>query len=238
MRGLPVLAAAAVAIHCSAASPEGRWSGTVHIPGRDIALVVDLGKDASGQWIGSLIVTGFDVKGAPLGHIRVAGDELSFDAGEALGVAPNNATFDARLDGSAAMKGEFHQAGNSATFELARTGAAQVEAARRSTAVSRETEGRWVGEYQMNGYPRHVTLDLANRAGASAEVSFVVVGKATTQVPIDFVAEEEGVLRIESSAYRMTFEGRVRASEGRIVGTFESGPFELPLTLQRERRAS
>ncbi|HTS85998.1 MAG TPA: hypothetical protein VMG61_12895 [Usitatibacter sp.] len=229
--------AAAATLPSAAADPTGRWSGAAQVPGREVRLVVDLARDGEGAWTGSLIIPGFDVKGAPLGNIRVEGDKLSFDAGDALGAAPDNATFTATIDGPS-MRGELRQAGNAAPFALTRTGAAQVDPARRSTAVARETEGRWIGEYEMNGYPRHVTVDIANHAGAPASVDFVVVGKATTKVPVDFVSEAEGMLRLESSAYRITFEGRVDPAQGRIVGTFENGPFELPLTLRREGKAS
>jgi hypothetical protein len=232
------LAASMAILSAAAGGPEGRWTGTVHIPGRELALVIDLGKDSSGAWTGSMIIPGFDVKGAPLGNVKVAGNDLSFDAGETLGVAPNNAAFTARVDESAGMTGQFRQGGNTAPFALKRTGAAQVDVARRSTAVARETEGHWIGEYEMNGYPRHVTVDVANHAGAPASVEFVVVGKMTTKVPVDFVAEDDGMLRIESSAYRMTFEGRVQGSGGRIVGTLENGVAEVPLTLRREGKTS
>jgi hypothetical protein len=180
-----------------------------------------------------MIIPGLDVKGAPLGNIKVTEGEIAFDAGDALGTEANTATFKARIDGGGAMAGEMRQAGNAAPFVLKRNGPAQVELARRSTRVARETEGRWIGEYETGGYARHVTVDIANRDTPPAAVDFVVVGKATTKVPIDFVAEEEGLLRLESSAYRMTFEGR-RKDDGRIVGTFDTGQAEVPLVLRRE----
>jgi hypothetical protein len=239
MRRIIVLLLASTATLSSvAADPAGRWTGTAQVPGRDIPLVVDLAKDDSGAWIGSLVVPGFYVKGAPLGNLKVAGDDLTFDAGDALGAAPNNATFTAHLGANGLMTGEFRQAGNVATLALKRAGAAQVDVAKRSTAVSHDAEGRWVGEYEMAGYPRHVTVDIANRAGSPANVDFVVVGKATTKLPIDYVGEQEGMLRIESRAYGFTFEGRVHGADGRIVGTLEVGPFELPFTLRREGKTS
>jgi hypothetical protein len=57
------------------------------------------------------------------------------------------------------------------------------------------------------------------------------VGKLTTKLPIDFVTEEEGVLRIESHPYGITLEGRV--AKDRIEGTLEQGPVEVPITLRR-----
>ena len=228
-----VLATIAALPSHAASDVEGRWSGRAQVPGSDLPLVIDLAKDAAGAWIGSMIIPGLDVKGAPLGHIRVTAERIEFDAGDALGAEANMATFKARIDNAGAMSGEMRQAGNVAPFALKRIGSAQVELARHSTRVARETEGRWVGEYEMGGYPRHVTVDIANRDTPPAAVDFVVVGKATTKVPIDFVAEEEGLLRLESSVYRMTFEGR-RNADGRIVGTFDTGQAEVPLILRRE----
>jgi hypothetical protein len=132
------------------------------------------------------------------------------------------------------MAGEMKQGGNVAPFTLKRVGQAQVELAPKSTAVARETEGRWIGEYVFAGYPRHVTVDIANHGASAATVEFVVVGRATTKLPIDFVAEEDGLLRIESRAYRITYEGRVLKDERRIDGTFMQGSIEIPLILRRE----
>lgn len=195
-------------------------------------MVVDLARDASGAWTGSLTLPGLNVKGAPLTNIETKVDEVRFDSPEALaGRPPEPARFTARTDGSGVLVGELRQAGNVAPFVLRRAGPAQVEGAKRSTAVPRGVEGRWVGRYELGGYPRSVTVDIANDGGAMPNVDFVIVGKATTKLPIDFVAEREGTLRIESAPYGITFEGRIR--DGRIDGTFEQGPFELPLTLRR-----
>ena len=238
MRRIIICLASVTALACGAAQDfTGRWAGRAQVPGRDVRLVVDLARDSSGAWTGSLIIPGFDVKGAPLRNLEVKGDSLAFDIGDALGPAPfGPATFKARLGAQGAMAGEMKQAGNSAPFTLKRVGEAQVEAGVRSTAVSRGTEGRWVGEFVLSGYPRKVTFDIANHPGAPASVDFVVIGKATTQIPVDFVSEEEGLLRVVSNAYRVTFEGRT--GEGTIVGTVEIGPLEFQLTLRREEKAS
>lgn len=215
-----------------AAPPEGRWTGHAQLPGRGLPLVVDLARDSSGAWSGSLTVPGLDIKGAGLAHIAVDGNEVAFDAGNAIGLASaGGATFKARIDG-ATMSGEMRQAGNAASFTLKRTGDAQVDAAARSTPVAASTQGRWVGQYEMAGYPRHVTIDIANDGAGMPKVDFVVVGKLTTKLPIDLVAEEEGILRIESHPYGITLEARV--AKDRIEGTLEQGPVEVPILLRRQ----
>jgi hypothetical protein len=235
MQRILIVLVASLALGSHAAGEiAGRWTGHVQIPARVMPLVVDLAKDASGAWTGSVTIPGFHVKGAPLGNIQVEGPGVAFDAVNALGAPPDGtATFDARLDASGAMAGEMRQGGNAAPFSLQRTGEAQVELPPRSTAVARALEGRWTGEYEMGGYPRRVTVDFTNHAGSAATADLVIVGKATTKVPIDFVSEEEGRLRLESHAYRITYEGRIHQAEARIAGTIALGPLEVPLVLRR-----
>jgi len=220
------------ALQAAAAPPEGRWTGHARLPDRSLPVVVDLERDKAGAWIGSLTVPGLDVKGAQLDHIVVAGNEVSFASGNALGLASAGAgaTFKASLDGTT-LAGEMRQGGNAAPFTLKRTGEAQVDPASRSTPVANSTQGRWVGDYEMAGYPRNVTLDIANDGANMPKVDFVVVGKLTTKLPIDFVAEEEGMLRIESRPYGITLEARVTGD--RIEGTLEQGPMEAPISLRR-----
>ena len=116
---------------------------------------------------------------------------------------------------------------------LQKTGPPQVELPRKSTAISKDLEGEWKGDYEMNGYPRHVTLKLANHEAGGATAQLVVVGKRTTNAPIDLIMEEGNFLTIESHEIGITYEGRFRKEAGEIKGTFTLGPFELPLVLRR-----
>ena len=232
MKTVAICCVALVSLTAGAEILDGRWTGAADVPGRPIPLVIDLARDPGGAWTGSLTVPGLDVKGAALANIAVQGDEMRFDAGDALGAAPfGPATFVLRVAAGGRMRGELTQAGNVAPIALARTGDAQVEPPRRSTRVAATTEGRWVGDFELGGFPRHVTLDIANAASGAAQVDFVVVGKATTKLPVDYVAEEDGVLRIESRPYRVAVEGRVAA--GRIDAIVEVGPQEIPMRLRR-----
>src|SRR5690349_6011688 len=171
MRRIALLGMAFAACAAGAAGPEGRWTGTAAVPDRALPLVIDIARESSGAWTGSIILPGLDVKGAPLQNIAVQGDEVRFDVGDALGAAPfGPATFVARVGADGRIRGEMKQAGNVAPIALARTGEAQVERAPRSGPVAATTEGRWVGEFELGGYPRKVTIDIANRGGAPAEV--------------------------------------------------------------------
>jgi len=223
------------AFACGAApTPEGRWEGSVLIPDKELHLVVDLARDGTGAWTGSIIIPGLGIKGAPLSKIVVTGADLSFDTGKALESPPYGpAAFDAHLASADAMAGEMRQGGNSAKFSLARVAPAQVESRARSTPVGRDLEGPWTGEFELGGYPRHVTITFENHADAAATAKFVIVGKQTTDVPVDLVIEEGSLLRIESQANGVAFEGRFARESGQIKGIVELGPLELPLVLRR-----
>ena len=85
----------------------------------------------------------------------------------------------------------------------------------------------------MSGYPRHVTLTLAEEGAAPASAQLVVVGRRMTNAPVDLVAEEENLLTVESHEIGIRFEGRLRKEGNEINGSWTLGSFELPLVLKR-----
>ena len=222
---------AATASH-AAGEIAGRWSGRVQIPGRELPVVVDLAKDPSGAWIGSVTLPGFNVKGAPLGNIKVDEPGVAFDAGDALGAAPDGpAAFSARLDGRGMMSGEMRQGGNAAPFALKRVGEAQVELPPRSTAVARALEGRWTGEYEMGGYPRHVTVDFANHAGPRPRsISSSWERRRPSCRSISCRRRRDSCA---SNATPIASTSKGASTRDRIAGTFTQGSMEVPLVLRR-----
>jgi hypothetical protein len=217
----------------------GRWEGVIRIPARDRPVIVDLAPDATGGWTGSLIMPGLGLKGAPLANIIIGATDVAFDLGGALHSPDYGpATFSARVTGGDRLTGEFHQAGNAAPFTLTKVGRAQVEAPVRSTAVRQDLEAAWTGRFMLGDYPRDVTITVDNHAGAAATATFVVVGRQTTNLPVELVVEEGDFLRIESPANRVTFEGRFAKDRDEIVGSIDLGSFELPVVLHRKPRSA
>jgi hypothetical protein len=213
---------------------DGRWEGVVRVPERPLRLIVDLAQDGAGAWSGSIVVPGLGIKGAPLSNIAVNGDGIRFDSAQALSEPTYGATaFTARLAADGTLAGEMRQAGNRAAFTLRRTGNAQVEAPVRSTAVASTIEDEWRGEFELGGYTRHVTLAFTNRADGGATARFVIVGKQKNDLPVDLVVQDGDIIRVESAATRIAFEGRLAAHGGEIAGALELGPLELPLVLHR-----
>lgn len=223
------------ALACEGAEKAtGRWEGSVQIPGRAYDLIVDLDQSNGKDWTGSIIIPGLGIKGAPLSDIVCDGSTVSFAVKGALASErTGNTTLKARLTNAGEMTGEFLQAGNSAPFVLRKTGPPEVELPRRSTALSNELAGQWNGDYATEGYTRHVTLTMTNHAAGAATAQLVVIGKRTTNAPVDLIAEDAGFLTIESHQFGIIYEGRFNREAGEIKGTWTLGPFELPLTLRR-----
>ena len=208
-------------------APAGRWEGDIRLPGRTIRVVIDLAEDSAGKWIGSAILPGVEIKGAPLSDISVSGDAVSF----ALKGAFGDPTFQAHL-ASGTLSGDFKQAGNTAPFQLHSAGAAQVEPIPVSTAVRKDLEGDWHGTMSYAGNPIKIQIQLSNQPGGKATGQFTIIGKRETKLPIDLITQEGDMLTVEVRERGITYEGRFRKDQNQIDGAFMQGGLELPLKLQ------
>jgi hypothetical protein len=225
---------ASAALSHAAENADGRWEGSAQIPGLDLRLIVDLSEDAGKGWIGSIIVPGFGVKGAQLVDLHVRSSDLAFAIKGALGnERAGKAELKAHLTADGHLAGDFTQGGNSAPFVLEKTGPAQVELPARNTAVSKELEGEWKGDYEMMGYARHATMKFANRGADGAAVEFVVVGKKVNNVPVSLVTQDGDFVTVKSDDFGIAFEGRFVKEAGEIKGTLSQGAMEAPLLLRR-----
>jgi hypothetical protein len=214
---------------------RGRWEGSIQIPGREFNLIVDLDRAAGGEsWIGSIIIPGLGVKGSQLSDLVVKGSDVSFAIKGALASERVGQTkLKAQLNGAGELTGDFLQAGNSAPFTLRKTGPPQVELPRKSTGLGKDFAGEWKGDFELNGYPRHVTLTLVEHGPNPATAQMVIVGKRTTNAPIDLVIQENNFLTVQSQEIGITYEGRLRKETGEIAGSVMLGSLELPLVVKR-----
>lgn len=234
MRLLAAIFFASAALTQAADSAAGRWEGVAQVPGQELRLIVDLSDDGGKGWTGSIIIPGFGVKGAQLVDLHVRGGDLDFAIKGALGnERAGKAELRAHLTSDGHLAGNFNQGGHSAPFVLEKTGPAQVELPPRNTAVAKELEGEWKGDYEMMGYARHATMKFSNRGAEGAALEFIVVGKKVNNVPISLVAQDEDFLTIKSEEFGITFEGRFNKGASELKGTLSQGPMEAPLILRR-----
>jgi hypothetical protein len=83
------------------------------------------------------------------------------------------------------------------------------------------------------GYARHVTLKLSNSQPDKATAELIIIGKKTTNLPIDLVRQEGDLVTIDSHTMSISYEGRL--TKGEISGTLNQGGLELPLVMRRAR---
>jgi hypothetical protein len=234
LRLIALILLASAALCQAAPSATGRWEGAAQIPGHELKLIVDLSDEGGKGWVGSIIVPGFGIKGAPLVDLHVRGGDLAFAIKGALGnERAGRAELKAHLTADGKLAGDFSQGGNRAPFVLEKSGPPQVDLPPRTTAVSKEVEGEWKGDYEMMGYTRHATMKFANRREEGAAVEFVIVGKKVNNVPVSLVMQEDDFLTIKSDEFGITFEGRFVKEAGEIRGAISQGPMESPLLLRR-----
>ena len=234
MRLFATILFASVALCQAADKATGRWEGVAQIPGHELKLVVDLSDEDGKGWVGSIIVPGFGVKGAPLVDLHVRGGDLAFAIKGALGnPRAGRAELKAHLTPDGHLAGDFTQGGNRAPFVLEKTGPPQVDLPPRNTAVSKELEGEWKGDYEMMGYTRHATMKFSNRGAEGAALDFVIVGKKVNNVPVTLITQDDDFLTVKSDEFGITFEGRFNKETGEIKGTLSQGPLEAPLLLRR-----
>lgn len=203
---------------------SGRWEGTARIPDSELNVIVDLAHE-NGAWIGSMIIPGLGVKGVPLTDITVKPPDVSFAVKGTLGIR-----LKLRLDANSNMIGTFDQAGNHAPAALKKTGPPQVELPLRNTAVAKELEGEWKGDYEMLGYTRHVSMKFTNRGPGGAAAEFVIVGRKNNNLPVDLVMQEGDLVTVDSHEIGISFEGRLR--NGKLTGAIRQGAIETPLVLE------
>jgi hypothetical protein len=216
-----------------AAGTEGRWEGVVRIPGAPMPIVIDVEAGA-----GSVTLPGRGVSGAPLRELAAGASGLVANLSAAIpafgGSAPPP-SIELTLQPDGRLAGTLRQGGHAAPVALLRSGEAQVTKPPASTPIGAALAGVWKGRYELFGYPREVTLTLKDGPPAPGNAALVIVGRRTSNVPIDRVIQGPSLITFESDEYGMTIEGRVGADA--IDATLQQGPFEVPLVLRREGAA-
>lgn len=115
MRALAALLLTAWAVAAPAQDPlVGTWEGAIHVPGGDLAILVEIATDATGPKA-KIDIPLQSAHGIALSNVRLEGSRIHFE----LSAGPGLAVFDGeRQEGS--MAGSFRQAAVEGTFELKR----------------------------------------------------------------------------------------------------------------------
>ena len=206
------------------ATLSGHWEGSIRLPALELPLVLDLASDSAGRWTGSVTFPGLNVKGAQLLQLEVHDSTATFVLKGVLG----DPKFETRLNADGSLSGQFLEGGNKAPLTLRRTGEPQVDLPPAPAPVRKELEGAWTGEFPFND--RKIRADLT-LSGITAKLK--LTGRREFDIPVSLVADEEGLITIDSAETRMGLELRFNPPTSELRGTFHQGSIESPITLRR-----
>jgi hypothetical protein len=196
---------------------SGRWEGSVHIPDWELTLVVDLAQGDNGAWTGSVILPGFNVKGMAVNDLVVKGSDVSFAFTTGRGL---HATLKGNVGSDGTLAGDFSEEGNTARSVLTKIRPAQVEQLLRNTAITKELEGEWKGQFEFYGMPIKVSIKLSNHGNDPGAAEFIVIRRKTKTLPVSVVSQQGNFVMVESQETGISYEGRFNSGSGEIKGTY------------------
>jgi len=211
-------------------SPDlsGHWQGALQTPSLQVPFDLDLAKDGSGRLVGTLSVPGQKIRGLPLTKVEVEGTAVNFQA-------RSDQTFSGALsDDRQSMTGEFLISGNSLPFTLTRTGAAQIEAPRKSATLSKQLEGTWTATLIVEGMPHQLVMTLVNHPDGFASGRIVNEGEGWIELPIAIVQQGSAVT-IETLPVASTVTATLNESGTELDGTIAQGSATAHVTFRRAK---
>jgi len=209
-----------------AASAAGHWEGKIDIPEHPLAMSLDLVKDGTGTWIGTITVVRSTSIDVPLTGIEVNDSTLRFAAR-----LPEKATFECHLsDGS--ISGTVTSPQGSAPVQLTRNGEAKVNLPLPSTPLPKEFAGDWLATVERDGKSRRIALKLASSSDGLATATLISVDRGNLEIPVQSVQATDKQLTLESRSVSGRFIGTLTAN-GELVGQWFEGQSSTPLTFKR-----
>jgi hypothetical protein len=211
----------------SAPGAEGRWVGSIQVPGQALAVEIDLAKKDGDAWEGAITIPAQNVKSLPLSAISVGDDTVSF----VMKGVPGDPTFKGTMTKDPrALSGQFTQGGQTFPFALTWKGPAEFEAPPKGTKIGAELEGEWHGTLDANGTMLRLIVRLANGAD-EATGTLVSLDQGGVEIPITRVSQEGTRLELLVTTVGGSYQGELK--EGQIAGTWTQGQAALPLIFKR-----
>jgi hypothetical protein len=212
-----------------AAPGSGHWEGAVQTPNGDMAMIVDLAKNAAGVWIGSMSLPAGNVIDVPLTKVSIENNTVRF----AMAEIPGAPSFEGKLSADANdVSGTATTPGGAAPFQLKRKGDANVKVPPASSALPKEFEGAWEGAIEAGGNRLRVVFKLSRAADGSATGTMISVDQGGQEIPFSTVTVSDKQLQVDIRAIGGAYRGALGAN-GEIDGTWTQGPGSLPLLLKR-----
>jgi hypothetical protein len=219
----------------TAPDPSGHWRGAIHVPpfngagSREVAIEIDLSKNAAGAPIGTFAEPSQAIKGLPLANVSFEGKTVSFE----LKANNGGGIFRGSLADAASISGEFttNEGGYAIPFNLARTGDATIAAAPKSGPIGKELEGTWNGTVDAGGKQERLVLKMANRPDGTATGTILDLDGSNLEIPIA-LTQKASTLTVDVAVVGASYVAELKDGS-ELVGTWKQGPVALPVTFKR-----
>jgi len=209
----------------------GHWEGAIKSAGRDIAITVDLAPGDKGVWTGAMSMPAQGAHDIPLTGIAIEGDAVRFRMFDGA----ESPVFEGKIArGGAAIAGHVAGSGESANFELKRTGDASLRAPEASTALSDDFVGVWQGILTNGDRELRLEMHLARAAdgtGSGTVTSVALI--ASPRIPITTITQKAGRLEFSIRSIGGSYSGALDASRDAITGTWTQAGATTPLVFHR-----
>lgn len=212
---------------------SGHWDGSIQAPQMDVAIAIDLTKDATGALTGTFDSPARAVRAFPLSSISATGTSVTFELkANGGGTFRGTLTPDGKsMNGTFAMPGPDGQS-MEIPFQLTRTRDAVIDAAPKSPSITKTLEGKWTGTIVVEETEKPIALHLSNHADGSS--TGMLRTDDGVEVPIWRIAQTEAGVRLEVRMVGGSWEGKLEGDA--LVGTWTQGTFTAPLTFHRRER--
>lgn len=220
-----LMAAATVVLKAEAPhDPSGHWQGAVSAPTGELRFELDLEKNNSGGYGGTLDIPGEKIAGLPLRQVVVDGRTIEFNA-------RTDQTFRGELaaDG-ASMAGTFSVEGAALPFSVTRTGSARVYAAPKGSPIAGVLEGTWNGAMAANGM--RLALKLANNSDGTSNAVMINMDEGGLQIP-GRATQKGSSLTIEFAAIGGSYTATLNDDGSELAGNYSQGERSTVLTFRR-----
>ncbi len=219
--------------------PVGHWQGLLRISGVELEIVLDLDRDADGEWRGY-----FDVPQQRLSDLELS--ELSIEEGTVafkIPKIPGEPTFSGTLsEDGAVMAGTFSQAGQEGALRLDRKSTTAEAPAPVDPAVAEwigpgvageGAAGGWRGALFLGSTALRLELRVSVDQEGTYSGALESVDQGSMAINADRVLFFLGSLRFEIASLSASFVGTLSADGSEVVGEWQQGIQKLPLTFRR-----
>jgi hypothetical protein len=219
----------------TAADPSGHWTGAIHVPpfngagSREVAIEVDLTKNAAGAPAATFSQPAQSITGLPLANVAFDGTMVSFE----LKTGSGGGIFRGTLADAGSIAGEFttNEGGYAVPFNLTRTGDAKVAAAPKSAPIGKELEGTWHATIEAEGKKERLVLTMANRPDGTAAGTIVDLDGSNVEIPVG-LRQKDSSLTVEVAAVGALYVAELKG-DAELVGTWKQESVALPVSFKR-----